>query len=148
MSAIYFRYQQYPTYNVMHKKHHIRSYFRNILAPTYDQVKLLLLLLFISAICNCGRQKRNAEMLKRVVGNYNKALEDLLIHGSYETRDDFTVVFQPFMQYTDVPKLVGQASQPRPHLIINTGFPRFEIPMLKIRRSHDRPIFRMGSLYW
>ena len=59
-----------------------------------------------SAICNCARQEKNAEKLKRVVRDYNKAMEDLLATGRYETRDDFTVVFQPFMQNVEMPTLV------------------------------------------
>ena len=68
---------------------------------------MILLVFFISAICKCAVQEENADMLKKVVGDYNKGVEDLLDTGRYETRDDFAVVFQPFMQYTELPKRVG-----------------------------------------
>ena len=35
-----------------------------------------------------------------------------------------------------------------PRFSINTIFPRIWIPMLKIRRSRDRLIFNIGTLYW
>ena len=34
--------------------------------------------------------------------------------------------------------------EPKPHFNIKTAFPRYGIPMLKIRRSRDRLIFNMG----
>ena len=40
------------------------------------------------------------------------------------------------------------ASQIRPRLNTKTAFPDMGIPMLTMRRSQDRLMFNMGSLYW
>jgi len=42
--------------------------------------------------------------VKLLIQEYNQKIFDLVAHGKYETRDDFTVVIQPFLRNTTYPK--------------------------------------------
>ncbi len=59
------------------------------------------------AICDCGNEDKYKEMLKRVSREYSEAAEQLIASGRYDTKDDFTVVFQPFTKNTIVPRKVS-----------------------------------------
>ncbi|XP_050418434.1 phospholipase B1, membrane-associated [Patella vulgata] len=54
-------------------------------------------------VCDCGHDKNNAAMLKQVSIEYQQGLEQLVATGRYDTRDDFTVVIQPFFKNTEPP---------------------------------------------
>ncbi len=58
-------------------------------------------------MCNCGSEPEYTEILKRIATEYSEAAEQLISTGRYDTRDDFTVVFQPFMKYNDIPRTVS-----------------------------------------
>ncbi|ESP01925.1 hypothetical protein LOTGIDRAFT_225036 [Lottia gigantea] len=51
-------------------------------------------------VCDCGHNKNNAGVLKSLADQYVIQLEDLVATGIYDTRDDFTVVIQPFFKNT------------------------------------------------
>jgi len=53
-------------------------------------------------LCDCA--KKLPEDNNERAAAYRRGLEDLVNSGRYETRDDFTVVFQPFMAHADVPR--------------------------------------------
>lgn len=52
---------------------------------------------------NVASGKDNASV-KLLIQEYNQKIFDLVAHGKYETRDDFTVVIQPFLRNTTYPK--------------------------------------------
>lgn len=59
---------------------------------------------FPSFTCRCGAfPGDNKDELKALVIQYQNGLEDLVDSGRYETRDDFTVVNQPFLSETKIP---------------------------------------------
>ncbi|XP_071162876.1 phospholipase B1, membrane-associated-like [Mytilus edulis] len=54
--------------------------------------------------CRCGAfPGDNKDELKALVIQYQNGLEDLVDSGRYDTRDDFTVVNQPFLSETKIP---------------------------------------------
>jgi phospholipase B1, membrane-associated len=57
--------------------------------------------------CNCALQEQNYIELSSYVSNYHFGLERLISTGRYDSRDDFTVVLQPFMKFTKPPTLVS-----------------------------------------
>ncbi|KAJ8044684.1 Phospholipase B1, membrane-associated [Holothuria leucospilota] len=57
--------------------------------------------------CNCAMFKEgddHAELVN-LVNDYQALLEDLIMSGRYDTRDDFTVVYQPYLVNTRFPLL-------------------------------------------
>ncbi|KAK3108324.1 hypothetical protein FSP39_005629, partial [Pinctada imbricata] len=54
-------------------------------------------------VCDCGHNKANMQMLGNVAIQYQNELEKLVLSGRYDTRDDFTVVLQPFFTNTAPP---------------------------------------------
>jgi len=52
---------------------------------------------------NIASGKNNAEV-KQLINDYNAKLRSLVATDKYETRDDFTVVVQPFFRHTTYPK--------------------------------------------
>lgn len=60
----------------------------------------------ISIVCDCGHNKANSEMLKNAAMAYQRELRALVNSGRYDTRNDFTVVLQPFFKNTEPPTLV------------------------------------------
>lgn len=59
-----------------------------------------------SIVCDCGHNKANSEMLKNAAMAYQRELRALVNSGRYDTRNDFTVVLQPFFKNTEPPTLV------------------------------------------
>ncbi|XP_070578251.1 phospholipase B1, membrane-associated-like [Ptychodera flava] len=57
--------------------------------------------------CPCAKQRwdENWEDVLHLARSYHRALEDLVLYGDYDTRDDFTVVIQPFFEETYIPWL-------------------------------------------
>ncbi|XP_071159307.1 phospholipase B1, membrane-associated-like [Mytilus edulis] len=55
--------------------------------------------------CRCGSypDEKEKEELQVFVAAYQKVTRDLVASGRYDTRDDFTVVDQPFFSETEVP---------------------------------------------
>ncbi|CAC5424043.1 PLB1 [Mytilus coruscus] len=55
--------------------------------------------------CRCGSypDEKEKEELQVLVAAYQKVTRDLVASGRYDTRDDFTVVDQPFFSETEVP---------------------------------------------
>ena len=57
------------------------------------------------ALCKCAVKKMNTRRLKKIARGYGEGVEALIATGRYDTKDDFTVVFQPVWQDTELPKL-------------------------------------------
>ncbi|XP_077989701.1 phospholipase B1, membrane-associated-like [Glandiceps talaboti] len=57
--------------------------------------------------CRCAKERwdENWEDVLDLAHEYHRALEDLVEYGQYDTRDDFTVVIQPFYEETYIPWL-------------------------------------------
>ncbi|KAI3389734.1 hypothetical protein SNEBB_008146 [Seison nebaliae] len=57
-------------------------------------------------ICKCGAypKKSQESSMQDIVREYQYEVENLIADGRYDTKDDFTVVVQPFMTYMEVPK--------------------------------------------
>lgn len=47
--------------------------------------------------------------MRAAVRSYQQGIRDLVNSGRYDTRDDFTVVSQPFFEDTAIPRLVSNA---------------------------------------
>jgi len=62
-------------------------------------------------VCACGQDVSNAPRLRELTHGYQKVTEDLIASGRYNTRDDFTVVLQPFFKNTEPPVLPGQPDE-------------------------------------
>lgn len=58
--------------------------------------------------CPCGAYARRKKVQdwKDLVHSYNDALKNLATSGRYDTRDDFTVIYQPFTQNMTVPLVI------------------------------------------
>jgi len=56
-------------------------------------------------LCKCGTSagEKVKEEVKQMAINYRAAVEQLIDSGRYDTRDDFTVVIQPFFTNTKAP---------------------------------------------
>ncbi|XP_065335675.1 phospholipase B1, membrane-associated-like [Cloeon dipterum] len=53
--------------------------------------------------CTCYHRGQKAEDMWKVVREYQKAEEMLTLSGKYDSKPDFTVVFQPFLKVLDAP---------------------------------------------
>lgn len=75
---------------------------------THNLKKKKILRIFSSFGCRCGSypDKKEKEELQVFVAAYQKVTRDLVASGRYDTRDDFTVVDQPFFSKTEVPTKV------------------------------------------
>lgn len=49
----------------------------------------------------------NKKEVIKITNGYRKATDELVASGRYDTREDFTVVVQPFFTNTYYPLLVG-----------------------------------------
>lgn len=45
--------------------------------------------------------------MRAAVRSYQQGVRDLVSSGRYDTRDDFTVVAQPFFEDTEIPRMVS-----------------------------------------
>ncbi|XP_041366930.1 phospholipase B1, membrane-associated-like [Gigantopelta aegis] len=54
-------------------------------------------------VCDCGNDKANAGWLKQLSREYQAEIDRIVGSGRYDTRDDFTVVVQPFFRNTEPP---------------------------------------------
>ena len=54
-----------------------------------------------SAVCSCV--STHTEEVRRIAREYQRRLHDLIASGRYDTSDDFTVVYQPFLEDTTPP---------------------------------------------
>ena len=63
---------------------------------------------FRSAVCSCV--STHTEVVRRVAREYQRRLYDLIASGRYDTSDDFTVVYQPFLEDTIPPTNVRISS--------------------------------------
>lgn len=77
-------------------------------ANEYDHLELVFVL--VSIVCDCGHDKANSEMLRNAAIAYQRELNNLVSSGRYDTRNDFTVVLQPFFKNTEPPTLVCMLS--------------------------------------
>lgn len=73
---------------------------KNIFKKTFPAISVF------SIVCDCGHNKANSEMLKNAAMAYQRELRALVNSGRYDTRNDFTVVLQPFFKNTEPPTLV------------------------------------------
>ena len=58
--------------------------------------------------------------MQAAVRSYQQGIRDLVSSGRYDTRDDFTVVAQPFFEDTAIPRLVNSTSSLKRHEILIT----------------------------
>nr|XP_022333388.1 uncharacterized protein LOC111130532 [Crassostrea virginica] len=58
-------------------------------------------------LCRCGTfpTETEKEEMQAAVRSYQQGIRDLVSSGRYDTRDDFTVVAQPFFEDTAIPRL-------------------------------------------
>lgn len=66
---------------------------------------------YCSYLCDCAAFPKNDEAEQELVDvteQYRKQMNDMVLTGRYDTRDDFTVVVQPFFKDTYPPKIVCQ----------------------------------------
>jgi len=54
-------------------------------------------------LCDCGVNKNQREIIRKLNLEYQKVTNELIDSGIYDTRNDFTVVRQPFMEHMKVP---------------------------------------------
>ncbi|CAF1319400.1 unnamed protein product, partial [Didymodactylos carnosus] len=54
-------------------------------------------------ICDCSTNKKTREITRQANINYQSGTNQLIDSGRYDTKDDFTVVRQPFMEHMKVP---------------------------------------------
>ena len=54
-----------------------------------------------SAVCSCV--STHTQDVQRIAREYQRRLHDLIASGRYDTSDDFTVVYQPFLEDTTPP---------------------------------------------
>ena len=59
-------------------------------------------------ICPCVRDPKTNSRIPQLARRYNNAIKDLLDSGRYDGKDDFTIVYQPFLQNTRSPLMVGK----------------------------------------
>ena len=59
-------------------------------------IKLLTFDFICSAVCSCV--STHTEDVQRAAREYQRRLYDLIASGRYDTSDDFTVVYQPFLE--------------------------------------------------
>ena len=60
--------------------------------------------------------------MQAAVRSYQQGIRDLVSSGRYDTRDDFTVVAQPFFEDTAIPRLVNSTPSLLGHEILRKGF--------------------------
>lgn len=58
-------------------------------------------------LCRCGTfpSETEREEMRAAVRSYQQGVRDLVSSGRYDTRDDFTVVAQPFFEDTEIPRM-------------------------------------------
>lgn len=61
---------------------------------------------FNSFLCECALDPNERPSLTDLVYQYQAATNALVDSGAYDTREDFTVVRQPFMEHMSVPQTV------------------------------------------
>ncbi|KAL4221999.1 Lysophospholipase 1 [Mactra antiquata] len=57
--------------------------------------------LITQSVCGCARNTGNNAMLQWASGEYQASVRNLVASGRYDTRNDFTVVLQPFFRNTE-----------------------------------------------
>jgi len=62
-----------------------------------------------SMVCDCAKNSNNNAMLSQTSAIYQQKIRELVQSGRYDTRDDFTVVLQPFFQDTEPVKTAAGA---------------------------------------
>jgi hypothetical protein len=58
-------------------------------------------------LCDCAINKNTREVVRVANLQYQKLTNTLIDGGKYDTKDDFTVVRQPFMEHMKVPTTVN-----------------------------------------
>uniref|UniRef100_A0A1I8HC98 Lipase_GDSL domain-containing protein n=2 Tax=Macrostomum lignano TaxID=282301 RepID=A0A1I8HC98_9PLAT len=67
-----------------------------------------------SFLCKCGAMPENEaeeREIQAIIGEYQARLRQLVDSGRYDTREDFTVVTQPFFRNSKPPKINGKYDQ-------------------------------------
>jgi hypothetical protein len=57
-------------------------------------------------LCDCAVNKDHREKVRVANFEYQKATNELIDSGIYDTKPDFTIVRQPFMEHMKVPTTV------------------------------------------
>ena len=70
-------------------------------------MKRHLLILPYRTICPCGVDDTIKAEMQEVAGNYSMGLRNLVESGRYDTREDFTVVYQSHLQNAKPPRKVA-----------------------------------------
>jgi phospholipase B1 len=63
--------------------------------------------LFSRFICDCAVNEGTRDIVRAAALQYQAATNKLIDDGTYDTKDDFTVVRQPFMEHMTVPLTVN-----------------------------------------
>ncbi len=68
--------------------------------------KFVLEFCFSRFLCDCAINADTREIVRAATLEYQKLTTELINSGLYDTKEDFTVVVQPFMEHMTVPTTV------------------------------------------
>jgi len=68
---------------------------------------------FQDVICGCATDSEEKDFLQQLVADYATGLRNLVASGKYDTREDFTVVYQSHTQDAAPPRLPGSSEPDR-----------------------------------
>lgn len=73
------------------------------------ELEIIVAILFDSSVCSCGHgDDADTVALTALSRQYQVAVQELVISGRYDNRDDFTVVNQPLFRNTVPPSKVNR----------------------------------------
>lgn len=88
----------------------LKNYMKDLYVKAYKGkyllYKYLLEYFFSSFLCDCAVNPNEVAKVYDVSVSYQAATKELIAPGTYDDKDDFTVVVQPFMEHMTVPLTV------------------------------------------
>ncbi len=67
----------------------------------------IIFIFILRELCSCATQSSQKEEVSSLAHAYSRRMEEAIASGRYDTSDDFTVVYQPFMRENEFPRLVS-----------------------------------------